>query len=212
MYLHFIFSTAPPSAIDHENDVSAELVSLDCANITWCIPPDNNARIFSYTLIFCARVTSNSTVCGTLINITVPVGQLTQVGEDKLNYTINELLIETMYEVVIRAENSVGFQIYPELGNGSMFNSPFPDDGQVENLAFIPTHRHVVIVTWNLPYLALATADLNVSFNVTYFSNGTPDMVIPVSVAYNPMLLEQGVSIDLGPHDSIAHTINVIAL
>ena len=181
-------------------------MSLDIANITWRIPSDNNAPITRYTLMFYARP-SNSTLCGTSINVTVPVSELNQVGENQLNYTINGLLTEKMYEVVIRAENSVDFQMNPELGNGFTFNSAVPGDGQVENITFIPT-TNVVIVTWNLPRLALDTSDLNVSFNVSYFNNGAPDIVTLVTVFYNPMLLEQGVSIELGA-DSATHTVNV---
>ena len=203
-----IFLTAPPDAINHDNDVSAELVSLDSANITWRIPSDNNAPIISYTLMFCARP-SNSTLCGTSVNVTVPVGELTRVG-DQLNYTINGLLTEKMYEVVIRAENSVGLRMNPDLGDGFFFNSAGPDNGQVENISFISA-TGAVIVTWNLPPLALDTSDLNVSFSVSYFNNGAPQNVSQVTIVYNPMVVEQGVSINLEA-DSAVHTINVTAV
>ena len=52
-FLSFVY-TALPSAIDHVNNVSAQLASLDSVNITWCIPLSNNADITSYTLTFCA--------------------------------------------------------------------------------------------------------------------------------------------------------------
>ena len=207
---HLHLYTAPPSTINHANDVLAELVSLDSANIIWRIPPDNNAPIISYTLMFCAIVsTPNDTVCGTLVNVTVPVGELTRVG-DQLNYTINELLTEKMYEVVIRAENSVGLRMAPELGDGFTFNSAGPDNGRVENGMSIPAIT-AIIVTWNLPHLALATSRLNVSFNVTYFNNGDESNVRSVIVDYDPMVNEQGVSIELGA-DSAAHTVNVTAV
>ena len=184
-------------------------MSLDSANITWRIPPDNNARITSYALMFCAR-SSNNTLCDTLVDVTVPVGELTQVGDDQLNYTINELLTEKMYEVVIRAENSIDLRMAPELGDGFTFNSAGPDNGRVENGMSIPAIT-AIIVTWNLPRLALATSRLNVSFNVTYFNNGDGSNVGSVIVDYDPMVNEQGVSIELGA-DSAAHTVNVTAV
>ena len=183
-------------------------MSLNSANITWRVPLDNNAPIISYNLMFCIKI--NSTVCGTSIHITVQVGEVTQVGEDQLNYSINELLTGKMYEVVIRAENSVGLRMDPELGNGLTFNSTFPDDGRVENATFIPT-TSVVIVTWILPRLALETDDLIVSFSVSYFNNGARDMNTSVTVVYNPMVLEQGFSITLGA-DSAAHTVYITAV
>ena len=208
---HLHLYTARPSAINHANNVSAELVSLDSANIIWRIPPYNNAPIISYTLIFCTIAsTPNGTVCGNLYNVTVPVGELTQIGDDRLNYTINGLLTEKMYEVVIRAENSVGLRMAPELGDGFTFNSAGPDNGRVENAMSIPAIT-AVIVTWNLPRLALATSRLNVSFNVTYFNNGDGSNVRSVIVDYDQMVNEQGVSIELEA-DSAVHTINVVAV
>ena len=184
-------------------------MSLDSANITWRIPSDNNAPITNYTLMFCARP-SNSTPCGTSVNVTVPVGKLTRVGDDQLNYTINGLLTEKMYEVVIRAENDIGLRMNPDLGDGFFFNSAGPDNGQVENIAFISA-TGAVIVTWNLPPLALDTSDLNVFFSVSYFNNGAPQNVLQMTVVYNPMVVEQGVSINLEA-DSTLHTVNVMAV
>ena len=206
---HSHLYTAPPSVINHNNDVSAELVSLDSANITWRIPSVNNARITSYTLMFCARP-SNNTLCGTSVNVTVPVEQLTQVGENQLNYTISGLSTEKMYEVLIRAENDIGLRMAPELGDGFFFESADPDDGQVENVTSIPA-TNVAIVTWNLPRLALATANLNVSFSIMYFNNGARETVIPLTVVYNPMKREQGISINLEA-DSAAYTVNITAV
>ena len=146
------------------------------------IPPDNNAPILRYTLMFCAIVsTPNGIVCGNLFNVTVSVGQLTQIGDDRLNYTINGLLTEIVYGVMIRAENAAGLRMNPELGDGFTFISAVSDDGQVENIVFIPS-TDAVIVTWNLPHLALDTSDLNVSFSVSYFNNGSPQIVTLVTV------------------------------
>ena len=115
-----------------------------------------------------------------------------------------------MYEVVVRAENSIGLQITPALGNGLKFNSAFPDDGRIVNVGFIPT-ASVVIVTWNLPALALATANLNVSFNVMYYSGADPANIISVSVKYNMSRHEQGFSVDLMTADSPSHIFQIAA-
>ena len=185
-------------------------MSLDSVNITWHVPVDNNAPITSYTLTFCTVVLPHDSDCDTLVNITVPVDNLTRIGETQLMYTYSELLTETLYEVVIRAENSVGRQMAPVLSNGFYFNSSFPDDGQVVNASFIPT-AHVVIVTWNLPTLALATSNLNVSFNVVYFSDGDPNNTTLVTVDYNSSQLEQGFSANLIV-GSGTHTFQIVAL
>ena len=202
--------TAPPNAIDHENGVSAQLVSLDSVNITWYVPVDNNAPITSYTLTFCSMVLPHDTDCDTLVGITISVDSLTRIGKTQLRYTYPELLTEKLYEVVIRAENSVGRQMAPVLSNGFYFNSSFPDDGQVINVSFISTTR-VVIVTWNLPTLALATANLNVFFNVTYFSDGDPNNTTLVTIDYNSSRLEQGFSAKLMVANSATHTFQIVA-
>ena len=93
----------------------------------------------------------------------------------------------------------------PELGNGFTFNSSFPGDGRVENVHFIPA-TDAIIMTWNLPRLALETSDLNVSFSVSYFNNGAPQNVLQVTIVYNPMLLEQGVSINLGVDSAVRNS------
>ena len=203
-----------PGAIDHANDVSARLVSLNSANITWRVPNDNSASITSYTLILCALFLPIDTSCsyGISVNISVPVGghDLTMVGRNQLRYTFHELLTEKAYEVVIRAENAVGQQMSPAFGNGLRFNSSFPDDGRVVNVGFIPT-TSVIIVTWKLPPLALATASLNVSFNIMYFSAGNPANTMSVTVGYNPSWLEQGSSVNIGVPDSASHTFQITA-
>ena len=71
----------------------------------------------------------------------------------------------------------------PALGNGFESNSAFPDNGQVVNVSFIPATR-LVIVTWNLPALARATANLNVSFDVTYYSVADPMNTISVTASF----------------------------
>ena len=187
-------------------------MSLDTVNITWRIPMDNNAHITSYTLTLYARLSLNdkSHLVPDLI-IIFPVTDLTRIGKTQLRFTYPELLTEKLYEVVIRAENSVGAQMDPVLGDGFTFSSAFPNDGRVENVRFIPTTR-LVIVTWNLPTLALDTTRLNVSFNITYFKNDEPDVVSLIIINYNSKLTEQGVSIDLLQADSAVYTVNITAL
>jgi hypothetical protein len=206
------FFTAPPSEINHANDVAAELASLDSVNITWSIPSDNNAPIESYTLMFCAWL---ETGC-TFTNVTLMVGSeeliTIKLNGNRLRYTFPGLLIGQLeqYEVVIQAENSIGRQMSPAFGNGFRFNSTSPDNGRVINVGFIPT-TSVIILTWNLPPLALVTTNLNVVFNVTYYSVGAPLNTMTVTVQYNPMRPEQGVSIDLMIADSPLHIFQIIA-
>ena len=207
--LIFFFFTAPPGAINHTNgDVTAELVSLDSVKVTWRIPPNNNADITSYTLTFCAMV--NATDCGSSVNVTVMLSQLTRIGDNQLSYIYDELLTEKMYEVVIRAENSIGLQMAPALGNGLNFDSAFPDDGRVVNVGFIPT-INTIIVTWNLPVLALNTTNLDVSFDVVYYNVSKPLNRTSVSVEYNPMRLEQGFSANVTMSDSPSYVFQIVA-
>ena len=209
-YSHLCF-TAPPDAINHTNgDVTAQLVSLDSVNVTWCSPPNNNADITSYTLTFCAMVSSDDTDCGSSVNVTVMLSHRTRIGNNQLSYIYNELLTEKMYEVVVRAENSIGLQMAPALGNGLNFDSAFPDDGRVVNVGFIPT-INTIIVTWNLPALALNTTNLNVSFNVVYYNVSTPLNRTSVSVEYNPMRLEQGFSANVTMSDSPSYVFQIVA-
>ena len=112
---------------------------------------------------------------------------------------------------MIRARNSVGQQMSPMFGDGFRFNSTSPDDGQVTNVTFIPSTR-IIILTWNLPPLALATTILNVSFNIIYVSVSDVSNIMSVAVQYNPVRLEQGVSIDLMIADSPSHTFQIVAL
>lgn len=215
-----LFHTDRPAAINHNDtngDVTAQLVSLTSVNVTWREPKDNNADITHYTIMFCAIAspTNNTDCSGVPFDNRVPVAMLTRVDENRLSYVYNELLTEKMYEVVIRAENEVGEQMSPTFGNGFPFNSAFPDDGQVVSVGFIPLTR-VVIVTWELPPLALALAQdnkrLNVSFNITYINNGARDMPTTEIVEYNRTLMVQGVSIDLLRADSAEHTVEITAI
>ena len=207
------FSTAPPNEINHANDVTAQLTNLRAVNVTWSVPSANNAPILSYTLMFCARLEAGC-VEGTFTNVTLRVEseQLIILDGNQLRYTFNEIIgIDREYEVVIRARNSVGQQTSPMFGGGFRFNSASPDDGRVANVNFIPSTR-IIILTWNLPPLALATNNLNVSFNVTFFSASDPLNILSVAVEYNPMQLEQGVSVDLMIADSSSHTFQIVAL
>ena len=206
------YSTAPPYEINHANDVTAQLTNLRAVNVTWSVPSANNAPIQSYTLIFCIRLEIYC-VDITLTNVTLMVGdeQLITIGGNQLRYTFTELLIDREYEVVIRARNSVGQQMSPMFGGGFRFNSASPDDGRVANVNFIPSTR-IIILTWNLPPLALATPNVSVAFNVTYYNNGDPLNIMSVAVEYNPMRLEQGVSVDLMIADSSSHNFQIVAL
>ena len=192
--------------------MTAQLASLRAVDVTWSIPSANNTPIQSYILMFCALF---ETVCvdGTFTNVTLMVGseQLITLDGNWLRYRFPELLIEKQYEVVIRAANSVGEQMSPMFGSGFRFNSTSPDDGRVVNVSFIPATR-IIILTWNLPPLALATTNLNVSFNVTYFSVSDPTNIMSVTVQYNPMRLEQGVSVNITTAASSAHTFQIVAL
>ena len=210
-----LFHTDRPSAIDHVNGVTAQLVSLDSVDITWSMPSDNNALITNYTLTFCAIFSLDDTDClsGTSANVTLGVdgnAGLIRIGGNQLRYTFPELLTGKLYEVVIRAENSVGRQILPAFGNGLRFNSAFPDDGRVINANFIPTTR-MIIVTWNLPPLALATNNLNVSFDVSHYSVADPANIMSEIVEYNSSPSVQTFSINLGIADSPAHIFRIAA-
>ena len=205
---------APPAEIDHENGVSARLASLNSINITWSMPSSNNADILSYTLMFCALFMPTDTDCsqGTSVNATLMVGgtELIRIGENQLRYTLPELVLGKMYLVVITAENSIGRQMSPEFVNGFRFNSTLPDDGRVVNVDSIPT-TSAIILTWRLPPLALATSDLNVSFDITYVSVTSPGNERLITVEYNSSRLEQGSTINIGMADSPLHNFQIVA-
>ena len=209
-----LFHTDHPSPIDHVNDVIADLVTLDSVNITWTIPADNNANIKNYTLTFCAIFSPTDTDCsrGTSVNVTIPVDDcdLITVDGNQLRYTYPELLTEKQYEVMIRAENSVGQQMSPAFGSGLRFNSAFHDDGRVVNVSFIPTTR-MIIVTWNLPPLAQATINVTASFNVIYYNAGDPAYNVSVVVEHNSSQPVQAFSANLGIADSPSHVFRIVA-
>ena len=206
-------SVVGPDEIDHINDVTAELASLDKVNVTWSIPSANNNPIVNYTLMFCARLETGC-VNGTFTNVSLLVegeSALIRLDGNRLRYTFPDLLIGKEYEVVIRAANTIEQQMSPVFGNGLKFNSSFPDDGQVINVGVIPT-TSTIILTWNLPPLALATNNLIVSFNVTYFSVSASQNIMSVAVEYNALRLEQGISVNLMMADSADHTFRIVAL
>ena len=195
--------------------MTAQLSSLNSVNITWVIPPNNNADIFIYTLMFCALFSPADTDCsrGTSVNVTLVVdmdAELISVGENQLRYILLELLLEKLYMVVITAENSVGQQLSPAFINGLRFNSSFPDDGRIVNVDSIPT-TGAIILTWNLPPLALATTNLNVSFIITYVSVNMPGNETSITVEYNSSWPEQGSIINIGVADSPLHNFQIVA-
>ncbi len=191
--------------------MAAELASLDSVDVTWVIPSNSNAPIESYTLMFCAWL-GMGCVDGTSTNVTLTFGddELIRIGENQLTFRYPELLINREYEVVIRTENFIGRQMSPAFGNGLRFNSISPDDGQVVNVGFIPT-TDAIILTWNLPPLALLSTDFNVSFNATYYSVADPLNTMPVTIVYDPVWPEQGVSVNIGEPDSPPHTFEIVA-
>ena len=208
----YIFYIDVPEAIDHENDVSAQLVSLNGVNVTWRVPTNNNDPIIQYAIMFCARISSDNTDCSSTSFTSVPVADhdLVKVGENQLRYVYSELLAEKLYEVVIRAQNGIGEQMSPVFGNGLTFNSSFPDDGRVVNVSFIPT-TSTIILTWKLPPLAIATANLNVSFNITYYSSADPANIMLGTVEYNSSQPELGFSANIGMADSPPHVFLIVA-
>ena len=187
--------------------MSSRLASLDSVDVTWSIPSGNNAPILSYNLTIC-QIGPNGT-CFNRRNFSVPVGdsRLVRVSPNQLRYRFGELATQKMYEVRIRAENLVGLQDDPDEGEGHRFNSSFPDDGRVVNFRSIRT-TSVVIVTWNLSDLALATNGLDVMFTVTYFREGSPDNIMTATVNNSEPL---GFSADLSATGGAGHTFTVVA-
>ena len=206
-----IIHTDVPAPINHANgDVTAQLASLSSVAVTWRIPEENNAPITDYRIIFCVR--ENETVVECPLNNTFTVGSdISQFNQTHQRFVYRELLTEKLYEVVIRAVNMISEQMSPMVGEGLRFNSAFPDDGQVVNVGFIPTIR-MVIVTWELPLLAQETMPLNVTFNVTYFNNGSPNNRITMNVGYEEALMAQGFTIDLMEANSAIHTVEITAI
>ena len=176
-------------------------------NITWYIPSSNNAPITDYILEFCD--TSPSGSC--LDNVTV--NGLTSVNSTHLSYFFEPPHPNITYEVFIRAGNIVGFQTAPVFGGGHRFRSAFEDDGRVVNVMIIPT-TSVVILTWNLPQLALSNDVIVDFFEVTYFHKHMHDPIMSVrmdTVSYNPSSPEQpGFSANISSVGG--HTFNITAV
>ena len=189
-------------------------MSLNSVDITWNVPADNNAPITGYLLSVCGRGSLNDTQCS-IVNetITLQIAQLVlNQGANQLTFTYIESLPGNTYEVFVRAENSIGPTDSPELGDGHVFNAASANDGQVANAGFIPTPSGSVIVSWILPLLAKATADLvNVTFNVTYFNDGFIERNVTEIVDYNEGVLEQGITLSFLEADRATHTVEIIA-
>ena len=189
-------------------DVSSELANLNAVNITWRTPPDNNAPITDYILDFCDLSPNNST-CVDNNTISRSVSDLTRVSATHLSYLFEPPLPLKQYEVVIRAENSVGPQTAPILGGGYRFNSAFESDGQVVNISVIPT-TSVVILTWSLPQLAMAASVTTDFFRITYFDQRRPASMETANVSYSSSSQDQpGFSVSIAPVGG--HTFSITA-
>ena len=166
--------------------------------MTWPIPSANNAPITEYIINVCLI---DGTACVT--NTSIPVSSPDMLPENRLRYQVGEILPQKSYEIYIQAVNSVGSQKYIPLTNGYRFESVSAVNGSVTNLRFVPT-TSVVIITWNLPAIALATSGVEAEFNLTYFRQGNQVLSsVSVNISYNMALTEQGYSVDLsagGPY------------
>ena len=163
--------------------------------MTWPIPSDNNARITEYIVNVCQISPNNGTACVT--NTSVPVTSPDMIPGNRLRYQLGEIVPQKRYELFIQAVNSVGSREYTPLTNGYRFESVSAVNGSMTNLRFVPT-TSVVIVTWNLPVIALATSGVEAEFNLTYFRQGNrEDNTVSVIISYNMALTEQGFSVDL---------------
>ena len=87
-------------------------------------------------------------------------------------------------EVVIRAQNGVGPQTAPALGDGHRFRTAFPDNGIVVDVMNIST-TSVVILTWSLPQLAMSNDVTTDFFEIAYFDEGNPTSVMTANVTYD---------------------------
>ena len=201
-----------PTIINHTQDVTSELASLDRVNITWTQPSDRNSPITHYIIFWCHFFffTDN---CTEINELTLPVSgdtSLINISSSQFRFQITDLPPQQMYQVRIRAMNAVGTQPSPAvIDDGFNFPSAFPVDGAVENLRNI-TSSSAVIFTWRLPALALATSNLNVSFTVSYFDIGDPVNVISAIVIYDENHLDQGFSINTFEAGR-RHTVNITA-
>ena len=176
---------------------------MNSVNVTWPEPSSNNAMITHYNIAVCRIAPSETFSCVNEYNFTIlPDGQL--------RYTAENIFPLSEYEIRIRAENSIGLQNDPVLGQGYRFSSASADNGSVVNFRVVPTTT-VVIVTWALPPLALATSNLEVLFDVMYFRNGNQADTFIANISYNVSLTEQGYSVDLSRTGNALHTFTVVA-
>ena len=166
--------------------------------------------ITQYNIAVCRIAPSENFSCVNEYNFTIMRSDLTSLPDSQLRYTAENIFPESEYEIRIRAENSIGLQDDPVSGQGYRFSSAFADDGSVVNFRVVPT-TSVVIVTWDLPFLALNTSNLEVLFDVTYFRIGNPEEPVMANVSYNASLTEQGYSVDLSETNNALHTFTVVA-
>ena len=172
--------------------MSHVLVTLTSINVTWPIPSDNNAPITKYIINVCL-ISPDGTACVT--NTSLPVSSPDMLPGNRLRYELDEILPQKSYEIYIQAVNSVGSQKYTPLTNGYRFESVSAVNGSVTNLRFVPT-TSVVIITWNLPVIAIATSGVEAEFNLTYFRQGNQVLsTVSVNISYNTALTEQGYSV-----------------
>ena len=189
--------------------MSHVLVTLNSINVTWPIPSDNNAPITAYIIKLCQISPNNESVCVT--DTTIPVSSPYMLSRNQMRYHLGEIVAQKHYEIYIQAVNSVGSQAYTPLTNGYRFESVSAVNGSVTNLRFVPT-TSVVIVTWNLPAIALATSGVEAVFNLTYFRQGNQVLsTVSVIISYNMALTEQGYSVDLSVLDYGQYTFIVTA-
>ena len=190
--------------------MSHVLVTLTSINVTWPIPSGNNAPIVEYIINVCLISPNNGTACVT--NTSIPVPSPDMLPGNLLRYQVGEIVAQKSYEIYIQALNSVGSQKYIPLTNGYRFESVSAVNGSVTNLRFVPT-TSVVIITWNLPAIALATSGVEAVFNLTYFRQGNRVLsTMSVNITYNMALTEQGYSVDLSVLDDGPYTFIVTAL
>ena len=177
--------------------------------MTWPIPSDNNAPIDRYIINVCL-ISPDGTACVT--DTSIPVSSPEELSGNRLRYQLGEIVPQKRYELFIQAVNSVGSQAYTPLTNGYRFESVSAVNGSVTNLRFVPT-TSVVIITWNLPAIALATSGVDAVFNLTYFREGNQVLsTVSVIISYNMALTEQGYSVDLSVLDGGPYTFIVTAL
>ena len=181
--------------------------------MTWPIPSDNNAPITEYIINVCLIFTNNNNETACITNTSIPVTSPDMLPGNRLRYQVGEIFPQKSYEIYIQAVNDVGSQKYIPLTNGYRFESVSAVNGSVTNLRFALT-TSVVIVTWNLPAIAIATSGVEAEFNLTYFHQGNQGIgsKLSVIISYNMALTEQGYSVDLSVLDGSQYTFIVTAL